>query len=135
MSLGGGERGHDTLPVPAFAQLSRKQALARMRLMSKALIRTNLQSGPDYAQRLCTHAGLPGSCRFRAHLLVESLATADVRAVIATTFCCPSLAWQMSADLRGLMDKVYHQDSIYMKSWSSLITFLKLSRLTAQSAM
>jgi hypothetical protein len=51
MLLDGGEGGHDTLPIhaylPALAQLSRKRAMARLRL-SKAPIQTNLQLGVSY---------------------------------------------------------------------------------------
>jgi hypothetical protein len=59
--FGGGEVGHDTLPIPAYVPalvpLSRKRALARLRL-SKAPIQTNLQLGVSYTQRLCTRGCL-----------------------------------------------------------------------------
>jgi hypothetical protein len=112
-------RWHDTLPIPAYVPalvpLSRKQALARLRL-SKAPIQTNLQLGVSYTQWLCTR-GCLSAVDSEHHLLFECLATKDVRA--AFTDVLP-LA---DADLGSLMDMVTNR--IF---WSLLIAFLKLSR-------
>jgi hypothetical protein len=83
MFWGGGEGGHDTLPIPAYvpalAPLSRKRAPARLRL-SKAPIQTNLHLGVSYMQRLCEQ-GCVSAIDSEHHLLgSECLATEDVRA-------------------------------------------------------
>jgi hypothetical protein len=99
---------HDTLPipsyVPAFAQLSCKWALARLRL-SRTHIQTNLQLGVSYTQRLYTQ-GCLSTVDSERHLLLECLATEDVRAAFADVL---PLA---DADLASLMDTVYQQDDI-----------------------
>ena len=111
MVQGGGGAQHHQLPIPAYvsaiAPLGRKRALARLRLSSSP-IQTNLLQGTagevPYSDRKCTR-GCVAMVDSEQHMLFDCIATEDARSRYSADL---ELA---AGDFRGLMDKVYQQDT------------------------
>jgi hypothetical protein len=111
MVQGGGGAEHHQLPIPAYvsaiAPLGRKRALARLRLSSSP-IQTNLLQGTagevPYSDRKCTR-GCVAMVDSEQHMLFDCIATEDARSRYSADL---DLA---AGDFRGLMDKVYQQDT------------------------